>query len=348
VTGPQIVQFSNVINAVFSEQEFDNLLLEINRKLDDYVSRARPFPPQAPQVVAAANSQGWVSQLVSAVVMKRGNTGVVKQFLQDNSDLDPAKNAPGGHPCDALHLFGGKPFIGRRTLRKFLKIMVNGTGRNVLLITAERRRVGKTYSKELVNFLSVHLPPAEFVYVDLDRDNDDPGILSQRIGKRMGLDPDKVPKQDKQQAPRWNQELVEWLIPAAISPERKVWWILLDGFREKLPSEGLQNFISQLAEHVQSTQDYKLILLNYSYDLGLAITAFTYRDKVGLLTRGDIVRFLKKVHLTTHGEEPSKEEIRDYLGGVCDRLNQYKQEHPEMADDQLLVNMAVTDTVESM
>src|SRR6202035_1204668 len=119
------------------------------------------------------------------------------------------------------------------------------TDKKVLLVLSDHRKVGKTYSTGLVNFLAANQQGAEMIPLDLDQGEYDPGSLASEIGRFMGLANANVPRQDQQQAPRWNQELVRWLIPTPPRPGDSVWWIVLDGFRQKVPSEATQDFIAQ-------------------------------------------------------------------------------------------------------
>ncbi|HXA79214.1 MAG TPA: effector-associated domain EAD1-containing protein [Candidatus Acidoferrales bacterium] len=346
MTGPEIVQFAAVLNHAFTFEEVSTLLLGLDRKLTDYVTGNLLFPKQLEELVGAANSQAWIPQLVIKVVRDRPNNASVKQFLASYPGWDPAKSAPWAHPSDALRVFGGKSFIGREDLRKFLKGMCSADGKNVLLVLGEHRKIGKTYSKELVAFLSYNQQPSRVVYLDLDNENYSPARLAADIGKRMRLDVAGMPGQGEQQATRWNQDLSTWLIPEIPQPDRMVWWIILDGFRQRMPSEELQDLIAQIAQRTQSTQDYKLILVDYNYALPVAVSGFMFKEKVTPLEKTEVQHFLAQVHQQQHGAPPADDELSEYLSGVYEKLAEYTAQFPEMAGNQLLLNMAVTDAFE--
>jgi hypothetical protein len=342
MTGPEIVQFSFSISQVFSSNALEKLLLGMARRLEDYVVALVPYPDQVVQLVARANSEGWIGQLVVAVVRDRGDTQVIQRFLRSNPHWDPATNPPLDEPYDTLRLFGGKCFIGRPGLRKFLKAMNTPTGRKVLLVTSDRRKVGKTYSKELLTFVSDKVVP-----IDLDQDDYNPGNLAARIAGLMGIEPALVPPQGQQQAARWNQELVEWLVPFVPDPAATtVWWIVLDGFRQKIPSEATQDFIAQLAQRIQGTQRFRLILINYTIRLPLTVGAFVFKDEVHPIEESEVHSFLSKLHERKYGAEPAEELILEHVKGLYKLVAQYRLEHPELVEDQLLINMAASDYAE--
>ena len=347
MTGSEIVEFSTAVRTVFAVLELKRLLLSLNREFDDYVpTGAATYPEQVDQLVARANSGGWIQQLVAAVIRERSGTGAIQAFLARHPTFDVATNPPLAHPCDTLFVFGGKCFIGRKVLRDYLKTMDLLTGKKVLLVLSDHRKVGKTYSTGLVNFLAANQQGAEMIPLDLDQGEYDPGSLASEIGRFMGLANANVPRQDQQQAPRWNQELVRWLIPTPPRPGDSVWWIVLDGFRQKVPSEATQDFIAQLALRVQETPRFRLILINYTYPLPLEVAGFALTERVSPLEESEVEAFLSRVHVLRHGAEPSRQRLTAYVTGVNALRAQFAKEHPEAAENQLLLNIAVSKAAE--
>ena len=102
-----------------------------------------------------------------------------------------------------------------------------------------------------------------------------------------------------------------------------VWWIVLDGFRQKMASEAVQDFIAQLAQRVQATSRFRLILLNYVYPLPFAVEAFVFKDHVRPLDQNEVQMFLSDVHERKHGAEPALQVLQDYVTGVYERLAVY-------------------------
>jgi hypothetical protein len=350
MTGPEIVQFAAALNGAFTVSEISTLLLRLNRKFTDYTTAILTFPEQLEELVGAANSQGWIGRFVLAVVDERSSNAAVNDFLKTHPDWDPAKSRLLTHPCDALRIFGGKSFIGRPTLRTFLRRMSGaGYSKNVLVVTGNSSKIGKTYTQEFVSFLSVNQPPSGCSYVDLDKDKYDAPKLARTIAKDLQLDVTSIPSRGEQQATRWNQELAKWLITDSTGPNRALWWIVLDGVKQQGLPEEVQELISQIAQRVQRARDYRLILIDYNYSLPLAIAGFTFTEKVLPLQRADVEQFLSLIHQERHGSVPEQDRLSEYVTAAYNKLAQYVQENPGMNPaDQLLLNLAVTDAVDTI
>lgn len=348
MTGAQAVQFGKVVSPLFDENSMGRLLQSLNRRFIDVAPAGLGFRDQVDRIVATANSEGWIKQLVVAILTERPNNAALTQFMATNPDCQPNLVTTGQHPCDALQLFGGQSFIGRPELRKYLKRMDTPTGRKVLIVTSDYRKVGKSYTKEVVDFLTLNQQGAWCVSADLDRTDYDSGALAKEIGKQMALDPRDVPPQGDQQATRWNQELIEWLIPASPKADEGTWWFVLDGFRLKMPSEALKDFIEQLAIRVKATANYRLILLNYPSPLPLSVAVFLYKDKVERLDRAKVADHLAAIHAQKYGAPPDPPQLTEYLDDVYAQQAQLARDYPESADDTLLLNSAVSLVAESI
>jgi hypothetical protein len=348
MTGSEIVQFSSVVFVAYNEADFETLLLGLDRSFPKLVTGIVGFQNQVQYLVGVANSQGWVGQLVTAVIKDRGHTQAIKGFLTNYPDWDPARNPPVADPSDAIRLVGGKYFIGRKDLRDFLKRLNVATDRKVLLITSEHKRVGKTYSRDLINFIVDHRQPAGLVYEDLDAGDYNPVKLAKKLGAKMKRDFSEVPDEASEQANRSNQELVTLLVPDPGEEPSKVWWIILDGFKKKVPSEPMQEFIAQLADRIQDRQDFRLLLIDYDYELPLPVDILVLKDKVKPLCEIELKEFLAHIHQAKKGNLPTPEKLDEYLKGVQDLHNAYIQRDPKSAQDQLLVNAAITQVAEEI
>lgn len=340
MTGPEIVTFTRIVSSAYTANDFSDLLLSLNRNFLDYVAANVPFPQQVKELVGAANSQGWISQLVLAVLADRPNNQHIRAFLCKHPYWDPAKHPVLQHPADTLRVLGGRSFIARDKLRKALKKMDEPTGRKVLLVSSTHRKVGKTYSKDLVEFVSQNKQPSEVAYVDLDSEKFDPINLTKKIVKEMKLNASLFPDEATEQAARSNQELVK-LLTEVDNPLLKVWWIILDGFREGVPSEAIQDFVAKLAQLIQSTEEFRLILVNYTCLIPFPV--FTIKDDLEPLTRAELETHFANVHRQKHKTYPSPSKLSEYLSGMDEFFTEYTTQYPEFVGDQVLVNRAVTD-----
>lgn len=348
MTGPEIVEFSKAINLAYTYDELKQLLLKLDRRIQDYVPRDAVFPTQVDELVGAANSQGWISQLVLAVLNDRPNNQAIKDFLARRPYWDPARHPPLAHPTETLRVLGGESFIGRDALRSALRNMDQPTSKKILMVTSVHRKVGKTYSKELVDFISQTSSLTEMAYVDLDKETYDQFQLAKRLAREMKLDPSVIPEQSTEQAVRANQELVSLLIRRDTNPAPKVWWIVLDGFRDQIPSEAIQDFIVQLAQRIKRTKEYRLILVNYDYTLPLGVDGFSFKDNLKPLTRAELETHFINVHRQHKKTTPSPQEVAEYLKGMDDLVETLQQKHSRAVDDQELINIAVSEVASAI
>lgn len=347
MTGPEIVKFSAAVSSAYTPNELVRLLLTLNRNFLDYVIVQAPFPNQVIQLVGTANSQGWISQLVLAIVNDRPNVQSIKNFLVVHPYWDPTKYPPLTHPADTLRVYGGRSFIGRNVLRSALKKMNNPTGRKVLVVISSHRRVGKTYSTELINFVSGNLQPSKVAYIDLDSQKYDPIKLAKKLATNMHLSPDLIPDESTEQATRSNQELVSLLTTNTANPPPVI-WIVFDGFRDQVPAEAIQDFIAQLAQKIQSMQEFRLILLNYPVSLPLAVGGFIIKDELQPLTRAELETHFTNVHRQKYNANPSPQELAEYLLCMDEAFKKRSQDYPESVNDHVLVNLAVSDVVDTI
>ena len=345
MTGPEILEFSRLVNELYSPAELRTLLQTLDRRFDDYVVQQATFPDQIALLVATANGNAWITELVVAVLRGRSEASQVRAFLASHPDWDPSRAATIDDPCDALEVLGGKKFIGRAAFRKFLKLMNRPTGKKVLIIRSDLRKVGKTYSTVLIEYVRNRRPQSNLAYVDLDTDDFSSGSLALKLAQELGIDTSTIPQQGQQQAARWNQELAAWLIPST-PPDLRVWWIVLDGFRQKIPSEATQDLVAQIAQRVQGTETRRLVLVNFTYRLPLAVDAFAYKETVVAIAADEVEVFLSKIHERKYGSPPTSEALSEYVAGVYEKFDQYTQEYPDEAGNQLLLHKAVTDTVD--
>lgn len=347
---PEIKKFSEAVDTVYTYAELSDLLLGLDKRLDKLVPLMNAtFPEQVRSLVNVADREGWAARLVMAVVQgKYGQTGAVKSFLAEYPDWAAAHNPRAEHPCDTLKVFGGKSFIGRDVLREFLKRMETVTEKKLLVVKSEKRKVGKTYSRDLVEFLAYNRQPSRVVYYDLDSDDYDPVKLAKKLGELMSIDMSSAPDSTWEQAARSSHELVRLLIPDTPNPQPLVWWIILDGFRQKAPSEATRDFIDQLAIRIQRREDFRLLLLNYTYTQPVAVSGFAFKENVEPLAEAEMKDYLTRVHRSKYGADPTPEALAVYLGDVNELHEQYKQERPEHAEDQLLLNIAVSDVADAI
>ena len=344
-----MAEFGALLSVVFTEATLDLELLKLNRGgLDKQVTTKAAPPERMMLLVGKANSEGWLRDLVKAVALARSNSDEVRAFTMKYPDLDPARSPVLTNPWDTHQIFGGKLFIGRQLLRKYLKKIEQPLGRKLLVVTSASRNIGKTYTTDLIRFVAQQRPLNKLTYIDLDLETYDPGSLAHKLACDWNVDPETLPKQDKEQASRWIRHLTCFLVTDSPAANGMVRWIVLDGFREKVPSLEVQEFIAQLAASIQSHDAFRLVLINYTQLLPLKVRPFSFADVVEKITDDEIALALTEIHGRIVGRPITPEECQEYLVTVQQRFHQYEHDNPDEASNQLLMHSAISDIVESM
>lgn len=349
MNGPEISDFGTLLTDVFDEDGIDDVLLRINRgDLDRHVKKNAAFPVRIRLLIGVANSGGWLIELIQQVALSRANNVRVKSFIASYKYLDPANNPVLANPWDSHKLLAGKLFLGRPNLRSFLRQMEDPFDRKVLVITSARRQIGKSYTADLVQFVSHGKPLSRVTYIDLDVDTFDLRSLARKIAVDWNIDPDKLPTPDQEQAARWSQQLTKFLIRTPPVEDPVIRWILLDGFRERVLPPEIQEFIEQMAAAVQSNDAFRLILLNYTQPLPITIKFLCFSHTVTQVTVKEIKLALMDIVGTKAGRPIPPKECQEYLAGVRKRWRSYQQQNPEHKDSQLLLHIAVSETIGSI
>jgi Effector-associated domain 1 len=349
---PAVAEFGKLLSDLFTEVDLDTELLKLDKgSLDKHAATKLAAPDRMIQLVVNANREGWIRDLVKAVVLARPNRPEVKAFTAKYPDTEPARSPMLTNPWDTYQIPGGRLFIGRQSLRTYLKRIEQPLDKKLLIVTSTSRNIGKTYTKDLILFAAQQRPLNKVNYIDLDVEIYDAGSLARKVASDWNVDPETLPKQDKEQAARWIQHLTRFLITDSPATNGMIRWIVLDGFREKIPSLEVQEFIAQLAVAIQTHAHaaFRLVLINYTQLLPLTLRPpFSFVDVVEKITDDEIGLALTEIHGRTFGRPITPEERQKYLVNVQQRLRQHEHENPDQTSNQLLMHIAISDIVESM
>jgi hypothetical protein len=347
LSGTQAQQLGDILFGAYDESSLSAVLLSINRlEMNKQVPMGATPQSAMLQIVLNANKEGWVPALLKAIKESRSENLDVLAFFAVYDHLDPARNPHLDDPWTTHLLNGGQFFIGRPEVRRLLKKLNDPRSRKVLIIRSDRRQVGKTHTCELINFVSGSSVYTKVSYIDLDQRLFDLRTLARKLALEWNIEPNQLPVQGEEQETRWAQQLAQYLIENAPQHNNPVRWLFIDGFRERIPSPGIQELIDQLATRIQSTATFRLVLANYNQVPPLTLLSFV--DIVTPITQQEIEAVFSELHLSKHKQEPSAEECQQYMAGYEMRLNQYKVSSPEYADSHLLIHRSVADVAEEM
>jgi hypothetical protein len=346
LTGPESVQFATVLSSAYMRQDLDRLLLLLSQPVVNLQSTMNAtFPQAALEVVLNANREGWAPSLLKAVAAGMPGNLEVQQFFSAYRHLDPASNPQIANPWMAYRLYGGRLFIGRMQVRKQLRKMDQPFDRKVLVVQSSQRQVGKTYTGALVDLVSEQ-SGHHVAYMDLDSKEYTLQTVAEELALKWDIDPKQLPSQGGEQETRWAVQLGSFLVLNAPAKNNLVRWLILDGFRERVPSVGMKALIDELAVSIQENHLFRMIVANYNESLPTNLLSFV--DIVVPLALPEIQTALTAIHQSLCGQAASAEEIADYMDAYAARLAEYKQRSPEHAESHLLIHNAAADVVEQM
>jgi hypothetical protein len=346
LNGPESQQFAMVLFSAYTPASLTQLLLSLNRPtVEMQVSMNATFDRAALEIVLNANREGWAPSLLKAVAAGMPGNMEVQQFFATYRDLDPARNPQIANPWMSYRLYGGRLFMGRMQVRKQLRKMDQPLNRKVLIVNSDQRQVGKTYTGALVDLVSEQYGH-HVAYIDLDSKDYDLQTVADELALKWEIDSKQLPSRGGEQETRWAPQLGSSLVSNASAKNGLVRWLILDGFRERVPSVGIKALIDQLAVSIQSNPHFRMIIANYNDPLPVNLLSFV--DIVVPLTLLEIKTALMAIHESSCGQAASAEEIEDYMDVYAARLAEYKQRSPEHAESHLLIHNAAADVVEQM
>ena len=214
--------------------------------------------------------------------------------------------AAGGNPFKTCFVRLDRVFVNRNLLREELERMVPAAGNRVLVVNGDPKS-GKTYTLELIIYLSRELSSYSVAWLDLSREKPvgsdyTPDMLLRSLAKQMKIDPGGIPTQASTSG-RWVRELRDWLI-YRLDPVGPVWWIVLDGVSQVRLNDPIRDFIEELAFQAEMSPLDRLRIVLISYKESLNSILGRYREeKIGPINRADLIEFFRGVR-GAHGLPP--------------------------------------------
>lgn len=287
----------SALHDTFTPLLFEQMLLNrLHRRQYDIILDGGNYLAVLEAVVDTANHQDWLYFLIKAAVEDQPLAPHLASFLKKYPDLDPAAGpAPITDHVMAHVLHGRRYFIDRKELRLALKDMRSDLPSTRLLVVNGERFTGKTWTRELISFLSEMTPKHRAVYVDLDKDVYEALTLTKAIGQLMGMDITTIPKQEDEQKARWTQNLCGWII-AKINSGDITYWFVFDGVRERTLLPETKDWIDELAVQVESNRNVprsRVVLLDYKESLPFGISDYAGREEIKPIGRDELIDFFE-------------------------------------------------------
>jgi Effector-associated domain 1 len=271
--------------------EHSHLKLMLSRQLDRNLSRislAESLDGVAQQLIARANAEGWVYELILAA--RRDNPG--NEALRDfASALPSASGTSGGDNFDVL-FFRNRPLVDRDRLRDALRHLDALDGKRILIVDGGAE-TGKSYSVELIQHLK-GIRQYSVVDIDLLR-YAKPNVevtawdIAESIALQMGVvPPDKV---EHEQLSRWVVTCANWL-KGKLRNVQETWWIVIDHFERLSLPDSTIDLVQELARLADGpVPNMRLVLVGYRHGLPANVEPSVEREAIEELTEVHLVEF---------------------------------------------------------
>lgn len=345
----ELEQRNDLVSALqnsFAPLIFEQMLfVRLNRRQYDIILNGGNYREVVETVVDTANDGDWIWFLIKAALDDQPLAPHLLAFVAKHPDLNPA-NAPkpiADHVM-AYVLRGQRYFIGRKELRLALKEMRSKDPRRVLIVNGDRIS-GKTYTRELISFLSENTPHHRTVYIDLDKYVYEAPNLTETIGQQMGMDANIMPKQEDEQKARWVQRLVGWIIARVVNPGDTTYWFVFDGFREQTLLPETKDWIDELAVQAETNvPQCRVVLLNYKESLPLQISDYVNREQIKPIGRVELLDFFEQLN-SDHQKKYASEHLSGNVETILSQVDAAVAGKPGSEVERLrLLSKAVNET----
>ena len=197
--------------------------------------------------------------------------------------------------------------INRKGLRQSLRTLSQSVPRGKRILVVNGPPVsGKTYSLEMITYLSEALGAFKVVPVNLQRivgREVKPDDIAWEIVEVMNLPDDTVPPVDKEQDSRWSLRFCRRLA-GRLNDLTTPWWLVIDGFNYVTLSQPVNDLIGELAVRISQTlPGLRMILLGYHDKLPLEAERATIYEEIGEIVQEDLFTFFFQIyyeHNLTH------------------------------------------------
>ncbi|SNR44849.1 hypothetical protein EYF88_08320 [Paracoccus sediminis] len=215
-----------------------------------------------PQLVLAANAQGWIGDLLDGL---RAAPHVNPDLIAVIDGFMRLRPPPSVKPHMEL-LLDGAPFVNQQALRHMLLMMTQPNGPRVLQITGERAS-GKTYSQNLINHVGRRTSAGVFWPLSIEATTTARDLILE-LAEAMRLEPPPT-LADAPQDSTAVTRMVRWF-KAQDQVLDKDWWLIFDGFDSPKIDDSVRMLMSGLAQIVGNGQPDRVRLFLLAWDKDIA------------------------------------------------------------------------------
>jgi hypothetical protein len=229
---------------------------------------------------------------------------VGKMVLQYLKASRPWYRSP--DPIETCIVGRDQAFVDRLDLRQRLQqLMVEGWGS---LVVKGEERSGQSFTLELITYVIGDLEDARIAHIDLADSAADlgPGDLVRRIALQLALDMTNFPQQ-QEQAPRWNDELADWLV-GQVENGGRTCWLVVDAIDKTRPRDETMDVIWKLAMRAATRPRLRVVLLACSEPAPEKVKAL--EEEIQPIDRGMVEAFFTLFYKHKGVEQPDGKQVR--------------------------------------
>jgi hypothetical protein len=272
--------------------------------------------------------------LIEGAVKKNGTPGL----QQLANELRPAIRAATRDHYNVTFVDKNLALVNRTELRKFLKELadIQPAGGRILVVNGPPLS-GKTYSIELISYLSRALRNFNFVLIDLKKMSGEirPIHLAEYMVSWMSLDPTVVPDENQEQDSRWIQLFCNRL-QAALRNAAETWWIVIDGFNHARLSPAVNDLVKELSGRIRLTlPELRLVLLSYPESLSPDVERVALRETLAPISQQDLISFFGQIYYETNQTYFPKD-IAERIGEVLRAADPTSPQYMEMLSTEVV------------
>ncbi|HEY0778932.1 MAG TPA: effector-associated domain EAD1-containing protein [Gemmatirosa sp.] len=265
----------------------------------DHITQPAPIKDMARRVILWSENQGQVLPLARAAVERAPSHPLVIAYREEllaALDCTTTTNLGGYPPYETCFVAGQQAFIGRLTLRQFIRDLAEPYGVHVLVVNG-LSRTGKTYSLQLLSYVSNHQePPYQLAWATLENEVAStyaPETLARRYAAQLGWNEGTIPQRP---STRYAKEIAWWIIGEA-KRARVPQVLVFDSFNKVDLHAETRELVQELLTAVSATTSrVRLVMLNYEQDLFPPVLPGPVRGElVAVLTRHELVEYFKTV-----------------------------------------------------
>lgn len=296
ISGPHFRTVFEQLLATY--QSIDNLgfvlSFELGVLIDDLSPDTRPRKHRILDVVTKARTQGWISDLINAVLNdpdQVSNTALRQALTPILAILEPEPGVPAHHHLTA----DGVAFANRTTLRQIIGNMTLPDGPRTLVLRGDPLS-GTSYAWRLLNHVARD-GAIQRVRIDFEQVGDhSPMGVALTLAAEMQIATSPV-RHDNPTQEQLAAYLVRWL-SGHLRNSEKAWWIVFDNAQLVTVPPETKEMIVAFARHFAggSIDTARVFVLGFNSEIGDVAPPFGFDLTLSAIGRPDIVDYLTEAN----------------------------------------------------